>query len=122
MPVERISEKTEQIINDYIKTKILQDDKRFKNPMKLTFDKVIQMIFDDLLSNTLMEITNEDFEELRKQNLQIADLYSTLFKKVKQEMNIKLKPEDTPEALEREYNQLQEKIKSRNTQQKNKTP
>lgn len=122
MPVERISDKTEQIINDYIKTKILQDDKRFKNPMKLTFDKVIQMIFDDLLSHTLMEITNEDFEELRKQNLQIADLYSTLFKKVKQEMNIKLKPEDTPEALEREYNQLQEKIKSRNTQQKNKTP
>jgi hypothetical protein len=122
MPVERISDKTEQIINDYIKTKILQDDKRFKNPMKLTFDKVIQMIFDDLLSNTLMEIVNEDFEELRKQNLRLADLYATLFKKVKQEMSIKLKPEDTPEALEREYNQLQEKIKSRNTQQKNKTP
>ena len=122
MPVERISDKTEQIINDYIKTKILQDDKRFKNPMKLTFDKVIQMIFDDLLSNTLQEIANEDFEELKKQNLRLADLYATLFKKVKQEMSIKLKPEDTPEALEREYNQLQEKIKSRNTQQKNKTP
>ena len=89
--------------------------------MKLTSDKVIQMIFDDLLSNTLQEIANEDFEELKKQNLRLADLYATLFKKAKQEMSIKLKPEDTPEALEREYNQLQEKIKSRNTQQKNKT-
>lgn len=90
--------------------------------MKLTFDKVIQMIFDDLLSNTLQGTANDNFEELRKQNLRLADLYATLFKKVKQEMSIKLKPDDTPEALEREYNQLQEKIKSRNTQLKNKTP
>ena len=122
MPVERISEKTEQIINDYIKSRILENDKRFKNPMKLTFDKVIQMIFEDLFSNTLREITNEDFEELEKQNLRLADLYTTLFKKVKQEMNIKLKQEDTPEALEREYNKLQEKIKNRKTQQKITTP
>lgn len=121
MPVERISDKTEEIITEYIKEKILQEDKRFRNPMKLTFDKVLQIILEELSeSQNHNKFIFADYELLEEDYKRVTKLYNDLYEMAKKKLDIKLEPEDTPEALEKAYRKQQEDKKNRNTQEKTK--
>ena len=114
MPVERVTDKTEERISEYIKEKILANDKRFQNPMKLTFDKVLQYIIDEAIESAeRLQMAYAEHEADDQNYKALWKDYKALYKIAKQNLEVSLMPEDTSEKLKEEYERQSKEIKNK---------